>query len=496
MILVKKIIALFLAICISFCVAGCKKDKDNAEETTLKKANETLKIHCYSHETLNPLINENETNLQMLRLIFESLIECDDTQKPKTLLAENYSVSNDGLVWNIKIKKGVKWHDGSSFTANDVFYTYNYVIENTDASPYSINVSNIESVRVISDFEIEFKLISPQANFVNLLEVPVIKENSGENFKPIGTGPYVYSDTKNKIVYLTANDNWHNGKVKIKNMEVKILPDRQTSIHSYVSKEIDVVTVNSGNGLGDYASNSDNLIIDYPSNTFNFICINTNTEPLSNRLFRKAIAYAIDKERINSEVLLSHGLVANSCIHSKWWVYNPGVTKYDYSQDKAINVLNDVKKSMKLSAISLMVNEDNADKCKVAEIIKKNLYDCGITLNLEFVDWATFNERVATGNYQTYLGSVKYSAEINPQYIYTNPSVALKKLMVELQSQTTEEGIKKKYFEIQEKAAQELNIIPLYFDVNMVMYNKRIQGQLKPYRANVYNGIESLSLSN
>ncbi len=494
MMVVKKIIALLLTFCMFFCISGCKNSDEKANNNALKAANETLKVHCYAHDSLNPLINNNETNMQMLRLIFESLIECDETQKAKPLLAHSYSVSEDGLVWTVKLKKGIKWHDGTDFTADDVLYTYNFVIENADVTPYAINVSNIEYINATSDLEVNFKLVSPQANFVNLLEIPIIKVQSGSDFNPVGTGPYTYSDTKNKIVYLTAFDNWHDGKPVIKNIEAKILPDKETSISAYVSKEIDVVTVNSGNGLGDYTSNSDNIIADYPSNSFNFIGINTNTEPLSNRLFRKAIAHAIDKDAINSEVLLSHGTVANSCIHPKWWVYNPGATKYDYSHDKAANVLNDVKKNMKLSAISLMVNADNSDKSKVAEMIKKNLADCGITLVVEYVDWTTFSERISTGNYQMYLGTVKYSAEINPQYVIKNPSVALQKLFVELQCQTTEDGIKKKYFEIQEKIALDINIIPLYFDVNMLMYNKRIEGHFSPYRINIFNGIEGIKL--
>ena len=492
----KKFISLLLAMVLVLSFTGCKDNKDVGENSGVKKANETLKIHCYAYDSLNPLVNDNETTMQMLRLMFESLVECDETQYPKPVLAESYSVSSDGLVWNIKLKKGVKWHDGTEFTAKDVLYTYNYVMENVETLPYAINVSNIESVNTLGNYELSFKLVSPQANFMNLLEIPVVKSQDGGIFNPVGTGPYVYSDTKNKIVYLKANDKWHNGKLFVENIEVKILPDSETSVYAYVSKEIDIVTVNSGNGLGDYTSNSDNVILDYPSNTFNFICINTNTEPLSNRLFRKAIAHAIDKEAINSEVLLSHGAVADSCMHSRWWLYNPGVTKYAYSQDKALNVLNDVKKSMKISAISLMVNSDNPDKVKVADMIKKNLADCGITLIIEYVDWGTFAERVATGNYQMYLGTVKYSAEINPQYVLTNPSVSMQKLFMELQQQTTEEGIKKKYYEIQEKAALELNIIPLYFDVNMVMYNKRIEGQINPHRINVYNGIEKIKLSN
>ena len=489
----KKIVALILIVCFSFCMFGCINDGRQTEDPVVKKANETLKIHCYTHNSLNPLENDNETNMQMLCLIFESLIQCDDTQKAQPQLASAYSVSQDALVWTVKLKSGVKWHDGTDFTANDVLYTYNYVIENVAASPYEINVSNIEYVNATSDYEVNFKLKSPQANFVNLLEIPIIKAQSG-TFVPVGTGPYVYKETQNKIIYLEANDNWHNGDVKVKNVHVKILPDKETATYAYVSKEVDIVSVTSSTDMGKYTSNSDNVIVDYPSNTFTYIGINTNSEPLSNRMFRKAISHAIDKEAINSEVLLSHGSVANSCINSNWWVYHPGVTVYGYSMDKAVNVLNDVKKNMKLSAVNLMVNMENSDKIKVAEMIKENLADCGITMYIEYVDWATFNERIATGNYQMYLGTVKYSAEINPQYVITNPSVDLQRLFIELQSQTTQDGVKGKYFEIQEKIAIEIQIIPLYFDVSTILYNKRIEGELKPYSINTFNGIHYMEL--
>ncbi len=487
----KKTVALILTVCLSLCLFGCKKNEKPTDDPVVKKANETLKIHCYTHNSLNPLENDNETNLQMLRLMFESLVQCDNTQKAQPLLASEYSVSDDGLVWKVKLKKNIKWHDGTDFTAKDVLHTYNYIMENPQGSAYSVNVSNIEYVNQASDYEIDFKLKTPQANFVNLLEVPIIK--SGE-FSVVGTGPYVYKETQNKIIYLSANDNWHKGKVNIKNVHVKILPDKETATYAYVSKEIDIVSVSSSEDMGNYTSNSDNVIVSYPSNTFTFIGINTNSEPLSNRLFRKSIAHAIDKDAINSKVLLSHGSVANSYINSNWWMYHSGITKYNYSKDKALNILNDVKKSMKLAPITLMVNMENRDKTTVAEMIQKNLSDCGITVYIDYVDWSTFSDRIATGNYHMYLGTVKYSAEINPQYIIKNPSVDLQKLFVELQEQTAEDGVKDKHFEIQSKVALDLQIIPLYFDVSTVLYNKRISGQLNPCRINIFNGIETLEL--
>ena len=496
----KKICSIILILCICLCLFGCNgcvgcKDADEttATELALQEENKTLKLHCYNLTNLNPLDNSNSENMQVLNLIFESLFMCDTTQKAQPVLADKYSVSSDGLNWTITLKNNIKWHDGTNFNANDVVFTYNYVLEN-ETSYFRKNVSNIKSVAYASEYEVKFTLNAPQANFVNLLEVPIVKANTNGS-ATIGTGPYAYQKTENKIIYLSANESWHKGDVNIKNIHVKILPDSETATYAYVSKEIDMVSANSGNDMGKYTSNSDNAITDYTSNKFTFIGINVSSEPLSNRLFRKAIAHSIDKNAINSQVLLSHGSVANSCMNSAWWVYNPAVTTYAYSKDKAVNVLNEVKKTMKLSEITLLVNNENPDKERVAEIIRQNLEDCGITMNIECVDWYTYTDRVATGNYQMYLGTIEYSSEINPAYVITNPGPELQSLFINLQSQTTEEGVKKKYYEIQEKIAIDIHIIPLYFDVGAILYNKRIQGEATPYRSSIFNGIANLTLT-
>ncbi len=487
----KKIIALLLISAMMLSFSACKKETGTGtkeEGADVQMENQTLKIHCYNLVSMNPINNINSDNLQMFRLIFEPLIQCDTTQKAQPVLASDYYASSDGLEWTVNLKKGIKWHDGTEFTAADVVYTYGLVRNDAD-SAYSYSVENIDSIYKENDYTVKFKIKEPQANFINLLEIPVIKAVYDDSFSPIGTGPYVYQETKNKVIYLQANEKWHGGEVTLKDIQVKIMPDEDTVTHAYVSKEIDMVSVNSGYEIGQYTSNSDNAIIDYASNSFNFIGINVNSEPLSNRLFRKAIAHGIDKESINSQVLLSHGSVANSCMNSKWWVYNPYVTVYEYSKDKSVNILNDVKKTMKVTPVSLMVNTENTDKSKAAEIIKKNLEECGITVNIEYVDWSTFTERVYSGNYQMYLGTLQYSSEINPRYVIQNPNVELQSLFVQLQAQTTEEGVKEKYCEIQEKIALDIYIIPLYFDVGAVLYNNRLQGNPTPCRTNIFNEI-------
>ena len=492
-----KVVCLFLVLAVVFLTAGCKENEKPEQEqgkVAAEEANRTLKIHCYTYESLNPLTEQNEVNTQMLRLIFESLIVCDQTQKAQCVLADNYAVSPDGTVWTVNIKSGIKWHDGSDFTAYDVEKTYKDVLSYKEQSPYYALLTNLSDVYAGSDTEVNFKLEQPQVNFINLLDVPIVKYHSGEKFQPVGTGPYKYTEVKEKNIHLAANDSWHGGKTSIKNVEVKILPDKDTAVYAYVSKEIDIVSVTSSKDWSEYSSNSDNVIVDYPSNTFNYICINPAAEPLSNRLLRMAVAHSVDKEKICSEVLLSHGTVADSCMNRSWWVYNSGVTNYGYEPKKASDTVEELKKNMKIPTIHLMVNSESEDKCRVAEMIKDNLQESGINIAIDYVDWAAFTDNVNSGNYQMYIGTVKYAGDINPAYIVKNSDEKLAGLFEQLKMLSDEKAIKEKYFEIQDKIAQDINIIPLYFDNGSVMYNKRIEGDFKPFRTYIYNGIESLKL--
>lgn len=493
----KKFLILIVSALIFLCLFGCSNngsELNSKDADLIKHANETLNLYCCNYETLNPIFNNNDANLQMLRLIFESLVICNESQKASPELAESYSVSSDCLVWTVKLKKNIKWHDGSPFTSKDVKLTYEDIMSTGNSSVYYENLQNIDYINTNGDNEINFVLKTPQTNFINLLEIPIVKYHIGEEFKPVGTGPYILENADKKTIYLCVNGNWHKEKPNIKNIEVKILPDKETSVYAYDSKEIDIVSISDSSGFGEYTSNSSNVILDYPSNRFNFISFNTENEILSDIELRKAIAYSINKEKICSEVLLSHGSVATSCMNSEWWVYNPKTKHYDYDINNAISIIEKISEEKSLPSLEIMVNSENSNKIKTAEIIKSTLKDCGIDINIVSVDWDTFLQRVSSGNYQMYIGTVLYSAEINPKYVISNPSEKLMKLFNVLQYQTSDNNIKDIYYKIQDLIAEELQIIPLYFDVNAVMYNKRISGKHSPVNANIYYDIENLKL--
>jgi len=480
-------------ICTIFTACGKTTTKNSS---ALQDSTNSLHLYCCDYQSLNPLFCKTEANSQVLRLIFDSLIICDQSQNPTMCLAQAYSLSNDGTILSIKLKNNVEWHDGTPFTSKDVKLSFEDVLAVGVESPYYSNLQNIDYINTPNDLSLNIKLKSPQVNFINLLDVPIVKYHNGEEFKAIGTGAYILKDEQKKSLYLTSNENWYNSVPKIKNIEVKILPDNETSVYSYDSKEVDFVSISDSLEFGKYTSNSNSNIVDYPSRDLTFLAFNIENDTIKNKKIRKAIAYSINKDKIASEVLLSHGSVANTCMNSKWWVYNEGANLYPYNINKSITLFEELNESGEMPTIEILVNDDNKNKIETAEIIKNTLTECGVIAYVQQVDWETYSKRIADGEYQIYIGRLNYSADINPKYLINNPSNKMADLLSKLNYQTKNNEIKNTYFEIQKQMAEELQIVPIYFNVNTIMYSKRVKGIVAPTIGNIYNNLYDIELSN
>lgn len=487
---------LFILLTVIILLCGCGSPSNNKNNKNDNKQTPTaggiLKIHSYNPDTLNPIFTQNKANEQMLRLVFDSLIKCDETQKPVPVLASNFDVSSDGLIWTITTKTGVKWHDGTDFSAYDVESTLQLIKNGEFNTIYAQNLQNVSKVTVLSSDTLEITLKTPQTNFINLLDIPMIKQTktpSKDDFTPIGTGAYVYDGQANKIITLSSNKSWWGAEHTpyINTIEVHLLPDKNTSIFAYEAKEIDVVSTDMQN-WGRYSGNSENKIVEYPSGNYNFIGQNLNNKYLSNKEIRIAIANAVNKKRIFDEVLLSHGRITETFISPAWWVYNAETTQYKFDPKLAREKIEALDIKPQNITIELLVCSENEIKCRVADIIKAGLKDVGINARLRLANWDEFNSLIEKGSYDMYLGEMNYSPEINPAYALKGLA-DFEPLLIDLQNQVNDEGRKKSFFALQNKFAEDLPQIPLYFDAAASLYNNRVSGDIKPLRTNMFNNI-------
>jgi peptide/nickel transport system substrate-binding protein len=392
----------------------------------------------------------------------------------------------------VNLKKNISWHDGGAFTAFDVERAYTGILNIGAGCVYYNNIKNISTIISLSDYTIVFNLKQPQTNFINLLEIPIARD-SYNGYIPVGTGPYVYASRENKSIHLTANENYRDGAPLIPQIEVRLMPDVDTSFFSFEAKAIDVVTTNMLN-WSRYTSNLDSKIMKYPSGSFNFLYINQDNEFLSNAQIRQAIAHSINKKRINTEVLLSHGAVTDTIFSPNWWMYNGAAALYPYDPKSAIEKIGAAlpERKEKIS-LRLLVNEGNDIKFNTAGIIKDCLEEVGLEVVPEFVTWETFVTRVEARDYDLYLGEMNYSAEVNPWYLLWDLENC-QSLLADLQRQVTDNSRKKVYYELQRVTAENIPLIPLYFDVEALFCSNRIGGDIRPLRGNAFYGVSKWTL--
>ncbi|MSP12074.1 MAG: ABC transporter substrate-binding protein [Chloroflexi bacterium] len=285
-------------------------------------------------------------------------------------LAEKWTISPDGLVYTFNLRKGVKWHDGVDFNADDVAFTYKTFLTKAVGS-YLANdlqiikgapdyfagkTDKIEGIKIIDAYTIEFDLLQPNAAMLfsvlsqhSIIPKHVWEKTTAEDLaKPgtwekgqIGTGPFKFSQYQpDKFLEFVRNDNYWGNKPKLdKILFLRVGTTADANAVSLEKGDVDYATVP--------ATEIDRLskIPTLAMNTkaiynLRYLTINTQKPYLKDKRVRQAIAYATDHVGLCQSVLLSICEPWFTISPSKAWA-NTSVVKYDYNTAKAQQLLKD-----------------------------------------------------------------------------------------------------------------------------------------------------------
>lgn len=480
----KRIIRLFAAFAAFALLCSCKSADTSVggitETAAMSEGN--LDIYCYSAETYNPLFAVNKANMYLSWICFEPLMKAADDRSAVTVLARGYFISEDGLEWTVPLRDDVYWHDGTKFGPADVVKTCEVIMDNP-GSVYAYNLSNVKKVEAHGEDTVKFYLNSPQSGFADLLEFPIVKKEQctvKKNFPMTGTGCFKYIGTENKCLKFEANDKWWGGKPTIKTVTATMLPDKETSVYAFNSKVIDVVPA-SIKDWSNYPSASDRGA-EYTTGDFFYLKLNPSSERLSDYETRRAIARAIDKKALCDKALLSHGVAADTIMNPKW--------KF-YSSDSAVTVYNPEKAREYVTegfSLKLIVNSDSEIKANTAAMIRGFLGVCGIDAQIITLDWDNFTAAIGAGDYDIAVCETNYPPDLIPAAV-TEGSVRAAEEIAALQSAGVDEERARHFAKLQTVINEELTVIPLFFDMGVLLYNENITGGLAPTVNNIYNDI-------
>ena len=258
----KKVIALLLAAAMAMSLTACgdtSKTGSTAEETakqeettkesenTEKAEESTLVYGSGDYTRINPAMDEHcEINV----LLFSGLTAHDADDQVIPGLAEKWEYDEDSYTYTFHIRDGIKWHDGEAFTADDVKFTIEAIMDPENGSENAPNYEDVQKIKVMDDQTIAFKLAEPNVAFLEYMTIAILPKHllEGEDMQesdffrhPVGTGPYkLESWDAGQSIVMTKNEDYYLGSPKIDKVIFKIVEDDNTQAVQLQSGEIDM----------------------------------------------------------------------------------------------------------------------------------------------------------------------------------------------------------------------------------------------------------------
>jgi len=420
----KKLISLILVLALAIGLYSCgKKDEpqqpeenmndtqnDPVEEQHPEKHDDTLVIAIENEPTtLNPYDHAAVPSGYMNQMTYNRLFRIDtETLEPVPDLVDTYA-NVDELNWTFTIKQGVKFHDGTEMTAEDVKASLEYARNFPSSGKYTNFWSSVE---VVDQYTVKITTKTPYALILNdlatngntILPKHLIDEGNDFNKNPIGSGPYKFVQWTlgDNLTFVKNEDYFDKDHMpSITDVTWRIIPEGSSRTIALETGEVDLVIDVDSADVQRIEEQEGLSIIEKAGTRINFFGINTERAPFDNKYFRKAISAGIDKEAVLTVATNGQGAVCMSP--------NPDVFAGATEENTEPYNVEKAKEYLTLSGIDpstvtfSCITYTDATR-RTAEVIQSYLLELGITMEIESMDFAAYLSNMLEGNFDAVVG--------------------------------------------------------------------------------------------
>ena len=443
----KRLILATLALAGAMALSGCGGSKSASKNGKILTVEEGPDV-----ETIDPALNQSADGANYITMISDNLLRIDKDGKVAPSMAEKYEVSDDGLTWTFHLRDGLKWSDGSDFTANDFVYSWQRMVDPEVAAPYAETVLGMVDgykdaignpdadgnttttpdrtklkVEAPDDKTLVVHMSHPTPYFDRLatfaalspVKKDVVEANpDGWSLDPktyVSTGPFKLTEWKQgSHILVTKNEYyWNKDAVKLDGIKCLLMQDQNAAFSAYESgeasmiKDYPVQEVTTMQKRPDYKSS--------PKLGISYIDVNNDLDEFKDPKVREALALALDRKYMADTITAGINSPATGFIPT-------GVVDWDGSAwadnitDKSVYFDNDnfdanlakAKELLKeaghengagLPTMSYTTNDASFNK-KVAEYLQQAWKELGINVEVNIVEWKSFIPQRRSGNYQ------------------------------------------------------------------------------------------------
>lgn len=451
--------------------------------------------------TLDPRFATDAASTRINRLLYRQMVDFDEGFSAVPSIATWERPAPSQFVFTLG-EVGRVFHDGSRMTASDVEATYQFVLDESNASPHRGAIKHIDSIRVLDENRIEFNLSRPDPLFPGLLVigiVPKVLADSGHDFArdPVGSGPFTLTEWPNdtRLVLQRQADQQIIEFLRVPKPTVRVL--------KLLRGEIDLMQNDLLPELVDWVQKRPGYNVEQRAGTnFAYLGFNMEDEVVGDPLVRRAIAHGIDRRAIIKYLMRATARPANAILPPEHWAGNADLVSLEHNPDRARALLkqagygadNPLKVVYKTSTDPLRV--------RIATVIQDQLSQVSIDVELQTFDWGTFYGDIKAGRFQMY-SLAWVGIKLPDIFRYTMHSDSLPNaganrgrfinaqadsLIERAEIAQTQDEQARLYQELQLLLLEELPYVPLWYEDHYLVARKDIEGYTMASDGN-YDGL-------
>ena len=364
---------------------------------------------------LNPAITTGGQVHAVASSMFNGLVGLDQNADPVPELAEKWQVSSDGKTFTFFLRKDVRWHDGTPFTATDVKFTFEELLLKFHARTRAGLKDNLAGIDAPDAHTVVFRFhngYAPLLRRLDAIEAPILPRHIYQGKDPfanpptggpVGTGPFRFGSWArgNHVILLRNESYFRKDRPYLDRVTFRFLPSSAAAVVALEVRELDYLSIVSGADLNHLRGSKEVSLARSASGTGGSFCINTlipnlRRLPLQNPDVRRAINVAIDRKFILDRVNFGAGQAARGPIHSELAWFDPALATISQDRAQAARLLESAGYPPASSGVrfSLRFAYAHAGFGPLADALKTQLAQVGIDLVLEPGDVNAVTDRV------------------------------------------------------------------------------------------------------
>jgi peptide/nickel transport system substrate-binding protein len=299
--------------------------------------------------SINPLLVSETSQVRVINLMYDMLVKYAVDGKPHPWAAKEVKAINPTTL-DVTIRNDLKFHDGKALTAEDVKFSFDFLIKH-NAPYYKAALNSVESVNVLDKYRVRFKLKKPYAPFIpnTLGMTPLLPKHIWEkiekpteyrNIPLIGSGPFKFDHWREAREFKMSRFAEHFKPANVDGLLFIFYGTREAGYTALIKNEADVFKYVLTHQIDEVKKLDHIQLVEVPLNGPEFLTLNLKRKPFNDPQFRLAMAYTIPKEQILDELFDGHGVLGASVIvpNNKFWT-NSKIKPYPFDLEKAREIL-------------------------------------------------------------------------------------------------------------------------------------------------------------